>query len=131
MGDFMIQIIVVALCLFTSCCQLVEADPMHKQVAVTVKNSECNHDRLKTYVDNLESRLKKFWKPVSGTKYSVTVSFAIHQGGEMSELRLEESSKNALADQSALKCVEESSDFQAPPKQCGKKIIFNAKFEHE
>lgn len=104
---------------------------MHK-VVVVVKHSECSSKHLKTYIAYLESRLNNVWKPVSGLKYSVSVDFAIHPGGEMSELQIEESSKDRFADQAALKSVEESSDFQAPPaEKCGKKIVFTAKFIYQ
>jgi outer membrane biosynthesis protein TonB len=115
---------VLVVCVF--CQTIIEAKPMHK-VTVSVIESECSSNVLKKYVRYLEREITKSWAPAKSVPTQIGITFFVHAGGELSDLRLTDSSKQALTDQAALKAVERQVFTEAPPK-CGNTIKFKAVF---
>ncbi len=68
------------------------------------------------YMADVIKRIKKAWFPPKGHEGErVTVIFKVHRGGELSNLRLDHSSGDAIADQAALKAVENAAPFRPLP----------------
>src|SRR5262249_7067169 len=68
------------------------------------------------YMADLQRRIKRAWFPPKGTESRrVMVVFKVHRGGELSHLRLERSAGIAIADQAALKAVENAAPFRPLP----------------
>lgn len=68
------------------------------------------------YMAVLQRAIKRAWHPpnLEASKRTVVI-FDVHKGGEMSDLRIEQSSGSPLADESALKAVLDASPFQPLP----------------
>lgn len=72
---------------------------------------ELDHD-LNHYVSDLQRRIKRSWFPPRGQESKrVTVIFRIDSDGKLSNLRLEKRSGVAVADQAALKAVDDAAPF--------------------
>jgi TonB family protein len=68
------------------------------------------------YMADLQRRIKRAWYPPKGNESKrVMVIFKIHKDGTMSNLRLDHSSGLAIADQAALKAVENAAPFRPLP----------------
>jgi len=69
-----------------------------------------------SYETDLIRRIKRAWFPPknAGVKH-VQLVFKIHKGGELSDLRMEESAGLPAADRAALKAVENASPFRPLP----------------
>ncbi len=68
------------------------------------------------YMADLQRRIKRAWFPPKGNESKrVSVVFKIHRDGQMSNLRLDKSSGLAIADQAALKAVENAAPFRPLP----------------
>jgi TonB family protein len=68
------------------------------------------------YMADLQRRIKKHWFPPKGNESKrVIVVFKIHSGGDLSDLRIDHSSGVALADNAALKAVEDAAPFKPLP----------------
>lgn len=68
------------------------------------------------YYADLQRRLKKHWFPPRGVEFkSVVVLFKVHAQGELSDLRIGQSSGVALVDNAALKAVEDAAPFRPLP----------------
>lgn len=68
------------------------------------------------YMADLQRRIKKHWFPPKGNESKrVVVIFKIHSGGELSGLRLDHSSGVAIADNAALKAVDDAAPFRPLP----------------
>lgn len=68
------------------------------------------------YMADLQRRIKRAWFPPKGNESKrVVVQFKVHRGGELSNLRLDKSSGMAIADQAALKAVENAAPFRPLP----------------
>jgi TonB family protein len=68
------------------------------------------------YMADLQRRIKRAWFPPKGNESKrVVVVFKIHKDGTMSNLRLDHSSGLAIADQAALKAVENAAPFRPLP----------------
>ncbi len=68
------------------------------------------------YMADLQRRIKRAWFPPKGNESKrVVVVFKVHKGGELSHLRLDHSSGVAIADQAALKAVENAAPFRPLP----------------
>jgi TonB family protein len=69
------------------------------------------------YMADLQRRIKRAWFPPKGNESKrVMVIFKIHKNGELSALRLDHSSGVAIADDAALKAVQNAAPFrQLPP----------------
>ncbi|MCC7528362.1 MAG: TonB family protein [Candidatus Melainabacteria bacterium] len=69
------------------------------------------------YMDDLQRRIKRAWFPPKGYESKrVVVVFKILKGGELDHLRLDRSSGVAVADQAALKAVENAAPFHPLPE---------------
>lgn len=68
------------------------------------------------YMADLQRRIKRAWFPPKGNESKrVVVVFKVHRGGELSHLRLDKSSGVAVADEAALKAVENAAPFRPLP----------------
>ncbi|MFN8656721.1 MAG: TonB family protein [Candidatus Obscuribacterales bacterium] len=68
------------------------------------------------YMADLQRRIKRAWFPPKGNESKrVVVVFKIHKMGELSHLRIDHSSGVAVADQAALKAVENAAPFRPLP----------------
>lgn len=68
------------------------------------------------YMADLQRRIKKHWFPPKGNESKrVVVVFKVHSGGELSNLHLDHSSGVAIADNAALKAVEDAAPFRPLP----------------
>ena len=68
------------------------------------------------YMADLQRRIKRAWFPPKGNESKrVVVIFKVHRGGELSNLRLDHASGVAVADQAALKAVENAAPFRPLP----------------
>ncbi len=68
------------------------------------------------YMADLQRRIKRAWFPPKGNESKrVVVVFKVHSNGTMSNLRLVTSSGAAIADQAALKAVENAAPFRPLP----------------
>jgi TonB family protein len=68
------------------------------------------------YMANLQTRIKHFWRPShSNVSNCTTVLFKLSPDGEMSDLRVKDSSGVDTADAAALKAVEEAAPFDHLP----------------
>jgi TonB family protein len=64
----------------------------------------------------MQRRIKRAWFPPKGNESKrVVVEFEVHKGGELSNLKLVQNSGMALADQAALKAVENAAPFRPFP----------------
>jgi TonB family protein len=65
---------------------------------------------------DLQRRIKRAWFPPKGNESKrVVVVFKVHANGTMSNLRLVTSSGAAIADQAALKAIENAAPFRPLP----------------
>ena len=68
------------------------------------------------YMADLQRRIKRAWFPPKGNESKrVVVVFKVHSNGRMSNLRLDKSSDVKIADQAALKAVENAAPFRPLP----------------
>jgi len=68
------------------------------------------------YMADMQRRIKRAWFPPKGNESKrVVVQFKISNDGHMSDLSIEHSSGLAIADQAALKAVENAAPFGPPP----------------
>lgn len=68
------------------------------------------------YLRDMQRRIKRAWFPPKGNESKrVVVEFEVHKGGELSNLKLVQNSGMALADQAALKAVENAAPFRPFP----------------
>ncbi|HEY9793968.1 MAG TPA: energy transducer TonB [Candidatus Obscuribacterales bacterium] len=68
------------------------------------------------YMADLQRRLKKHWFPPQNSEFkNAVVSFKVHSGGELSDLKLVRSSGQALIDNVALKAVEDAAPYRPLP----------------
>jgi len=68
------------------------------------------------YMADLQRRIKRAWFPPKGNESKrVVVVFKVHANGTMSNLRLVTSSGAAIADQAALKAIENAAPFRPLP----------------
>ena len=68
------------------------------------------------YLSDLQRRIKRAWfPPKGGESKRIKVGFEVHRGGEIAKLSVIDSSGDAVADQSALKAVENASPFRPLP----------------
>lgn len=68
------------------------------------------------YMADLQRRIKRAWFPPKGNESKrVMVVFKVHRNGTMSNLRLQKSSGLAIADQAALKAIQNAAPFRTLP----------------
>lgn len=97
------------------------------QLAVTASSSEAGAP----YMADLQRRIKRAWFPPKGYETKrVVVVFKIHRGGELSNLRLDHSSGVAVADQAALKAVENASPFRPLPAGAADDVDIQFTFDY-
>ena len=79
---------------------------------------------FKPYLADVQTRVKRAWFPPKGYESKrVTVIFDIHRGGELSNLKLVQGSGVQIADQAALKAVENAAPFRPLPANSSKQEI--------
>ncbi len=83
------------------------------------------------YMLELQRRIKRAWFPPSHTeKNRVKVLFKIHANGEMSNLRITESSGLAIADQAALAAVRNAAPFAHLPENSPENVDIEFTFDY-
>lgn len=88
------------------------------------------HVDFDPYVSDLARRIRRAWIPPKTQEFHrVSVVFKIHRGGELSHLRLDQSSGLAIEDQAALKAVENAAPFRPLPNGASEAIDGQITFE--
>lgn len=83
------------------------------------------------YMADLQRRIKRAWFPPKGNESKrVVVVFKVHRGGELSNLRLERSSGVAIADQAALKAIENAAPFRPLPAGAADDVDIQFTFDY-
>jgi len=83
------------------------------------------------YMADLQRRIKRAWFPPKGNESKrVVVVFKVHKGGELSNLRLDHSSGVAVADQAALKAVENAAPFRPLPAGANDDVDIQFTFDY-
>ncbi|MBS2004486.1 MAG: TonB C-terminal domain-containing protein [Cyanobacteria bacterium SZAS LIN-5] len=83
------------------------------------------------YMADLQRRIKRAWFPPKGNESKrVVVIFKVHRGGELSNLRLDKSSGVAIADQAALKAVENAAPFRPLPAGASDDVDIQFTFDY-
>ncbi|HEY9714649.1 MAG TPA: energy transducer TonB, partial [Chroococcales cyanobacterium] len=83
------------------------------------------------YMADLQRRIKRAWFPPKGNESKrVVVVFKVHRGGELSNLRLDKSSGVAIADQAALKAVENAAPFRPLPAGASDDVDIQFTFDY-
>lgn len=73
-------------------------------------------DDFSSYEADLNRRIKRAWFPPMGHQSDrVAVTFTLGPGGELSYVRVAEPSDSEIANQAALKAVENAAPFRAIP----------------
>ncbi len=93
----------------------IEDQPSLKQPKVLNVDSA-----LVSYMNDLESRIKKSWRPPVGHESAiVSVLFRVNKSGEISDVKLYRSSGHSSADEAALQAVRSAAPFTSPPAGAG------------
>ena len=84
------------------------------------------------YMNELQKRIRMSWKPPRGNETRrVVVVFTIHRNGEVSDIKIKESSKVAVADEAAIKAIKDISPFRALPAEYQRdKAIIDFTFDY-
>jgi TonB family protein len=83
------------------------------------------------YMADLQRRIKRAWFPPKGNESKrVVVIFKVHRGGELSNLRLEHASGVAIADNAALKAVENAAPFRPLPAGASDDVDIQFTFDY-
>jgi TonB family protein len=83
------------------------------------------------YMADLQRRIKRAWFPPKGNESKrVVVVFKVHRGGELSNLRIDHSSGVAVADQAALKAVENAAPFRPLPAGASDDVDIQFTFDY-
>lgn len=83
------------------------------------------------YMADLQRRIKRAWFPPKNTeKNRVKVMFKIHNGGEMSNLRISETSGLAIADQAALQAIQSAAPFRHLPPGAPENVDIEFTFDY-
>ncbi|AFZ33898.1 outer membrane transport energization protein TonB [Stanieria cyanosphaera PCC 7437] len=78
---------------------------------------EAQQDDLAPYFDEIRRRVKRNWQPFSPGQQQYTVlNFAIQRNGQITGLKVVQTSGNEQVDQDALKAVQQSAPFDALPQ---------------
>ncbi len=83
------------------------------------------------YMADLQRRIKRAWFPPKGNESKrVVVIFKVHRGGELSNLRLDHASGVAIADQAALKAIENAAPFRPLPAGAADDVDIQFTFDY-
>ncbi len=83
------------------------------------------------YMDALQRQIRRAWFPPKDLqKRRVKVMFKVHTGGELSNLRISESSGFPTADQAALKAVESAAPFRHLPQFSPENVDIEFTFDY-
>ena len=83
------------------------------------------------YMAELQRRIKRSWFPPKDTESKrVQVIFKVHRDGSLSHLRLERSSGLAIADQAALKAIEDAAPFHPLPAGAPEDVDIQFTFDY-
>lgn len=82
------------------------------------------------YMSDLQARIGNHWHQPNGAELKrVVVRFKVHTFGEMSDLRIEQSSGVAPTDNAALKAVEDAAPFKPLPSGSLKNVYIRCVFD--
>jgi TonB family protein len=106
----------------------------------TLKASEYKQDKLtkelkpifdlNPYLAEVEDRIARSWQPSNRDRSEhVTVSFTIAENGEVNDLRINDSSEEATADEAAIDAVEQAAPFAPLPAAAGKQVLVSLEFD--
>jgi len=88
-------------------------------------------DDFGPYMADLQRRIKRAWFPPKGNESKrVVVLFKIHKGGELSNLSISHSSGLAIADQAALKAIENAAPFRPLPSGASNDVGIQFTFDY-
>jgi len=83
------------------------------------------------YMADLQRRIKRAWFPPKGHEQDrVVVAFKVHQGGELSNLRVDHSSGVVISDQAALYAVQQASPFRPLPAGANDDVDIQFTFDY-
>lgn len=83
------------------------------------------------YMAELQRRIKKHWfPPKTNESRKIIVQFKVALDGTMSNLRITQSSGVLIADQSALRAVEDANPFKALPKDAPESVDIEFTFDY-
>lgn len=83
------------------------------------------------YMSDLQKRIKSAWLPPKGCESKrVVVVFKVHRGGELSNQRIDHSSGVAVADQAALKALENAAPFRPLPAGSSENVDIQFTFDY-
>jgi TonB family protein len=83
------------------------------------------------YMADLQRRIKRAWFPPRGIEsHRVVVVFKVHEHGELSNLRVTQSSGVATHDQAALAAVENASPFRPLPRGASEPVDIQFTFDY-
>jgi len=84
-----------------------------------------------SYMADLQNTVKAAWHPPHDFKtHRAVASFTIHEGGELSDVKLEQSSGIAAFDESALAAVEDAAPFNRLPAGSDESIPIRFTFDY-
>src|ERR1700733_6187086 len=88
-------------------------------------------DLFTSYMLALQRRIKRAWFPPKRYESKrVIVLFKIHQGGELSDLHVKQSSGDGIADKAALEAIERAAPFIPLPAGADTVVDIQYTFEH-
>src|SRR5208282_1618395 len=83
------------------------------------------------YMADLQRRIKRAWFPPKGNETKrVVLVFKVHSGGELSHLKLDKTSGLAIADEAAMKAVENAAPFHPLPNGAPKVVDIQFTFDY-
>jgi periplasmic protein TonB len=78
---------------------------------------DAQQDELAPYFDEIRRRVKRNWQPLSPEEEQTTIlTFAIQRSGQITELKIIQTSGNEQVDRDALEAVQKSAPFDALPQ---------------
>jgi TonB family protein len=83
------------------------------------------------FMARLQQMIKRAWYPPRDAQTkTVRVMFKVHTNGELSSLRISRSSGNSVADQAALKAVENAAPFGHLPENSPENVDIEFTFDY-
>lgn len=109
-----------------------ELNPNMQGITGTPTRDNCRaFPRFDEYMADLQRRIKRAWfPPKDGESKKVKVVFKIHTNGELSNLKISQSSGMALADQAALKAIENAAPFRKLPSGSPENVDVEFTFDY-
>jgi len=98
----------------------------------TTQNDKTNVADFAPYMANMQRRIKSCWRPPENSeRKQVVVVFKVNKAGELSDLRLTNSSGSATTDESALEAVVKAAPFSPLPATLPEIVDIQFTFENK